>query len=731
MPGEGRFRVRAGGRRVNGTGTGRLAIAALVALGLPAMAAAQQGGLRLPAGPGLNLYGAPGLIDMPGGEAAENGEMAATASYLSAGQLRVTGSFQVLPRLSGSFRYTIIDNWAGGRPTYDRSLDLRYLVRREGGGWPAITVGIQDFMGTGIFSGEYVAATRSFGPRLKVTGGIGWGRLGSQGSFANPLAALIPGFATRPTGTSGTGGLPEVGRWFRGPAALFGGIEYRATPRLTLKAELSSDAYANEVARGIYTHRIPVNLGAEWRASRSVTVGGYFLNGTTVAARASYALNLRHSPAGGLGHPAPQPVIPRPSPKVDPAAWRTGWVAQPDAEQILADNLATLLAPQGIAVKALDVTATTARLWFVNDRYDAEPEAVGRIARVLTTQLPASVETFVLIPVREGLPLASITIARSDLEANENRVGGSDAMLARSGFASGAFWDPGAARAGGAYPSFRWSITPYAAFSFFDPDNPVRADFGARLQARYEPRPGLVFSTEIRKKVVGNLDSVTRVSDSVVRHVRSDYGLYDRQGDPAIKHLTVERFFRPGENLYGRVTAGYLETMYAGVSGEVLFKPANSRLGLGLELNAVRQRAFNQLLGLQAYGVVTGHASAYWEFRRDFYAQLDAGRYLLGDWGATFSLIREFDNGWKLGGFVTLTDLPFSQFGEGSFDKGIIVEIPLSWFTGHPTLRRNASVIRPLTRDGGARLEVRNRLYGLVRDYHRPAMAREWGRFWR
>ena len=45
--------------------------------------------------------------------------------------------------------------------------------------------------------------------------------------------------------------------------------------------------------------------------------------------------------------------------------------------------------------------------------------------------------------------------------------------------------------------------------------------------------------------------------------------------------------------------------------------------------------------------------------------KVDAGRYLAGDWGATFALDREFDNGWKVGAYFTLTDMPFDEFGEG------------------------------------------------------------------
>ena len=54
------------------------------------------------------------------------------------------------------------------------------------------------------------------------------------------------------------------------------------------------------------------------------------------------------------------------------------------------------------------------------------------------------------------------------------------------------------------------------------------------------------------------------------------------------------------------------------------------------------------------------------------------GRYLAGDDGITIDFSKRFKNGFKLGAFATFTDVSSEDFGEGSFDKGIYVAIPLS-----------------------------------------------------
>jgi hypothetical protein len=103
--------------------------------------------------------------------------------------------------------------------------------------------------------------------------------------------------------------------------------------------------------------------------------------------------------------------------------------------------------------------------------------------------------------------------------------------------------------------------------------------------------------------------------------------------------------------------------MYAGASAELLWKPVDSRLALGVEVNYAQQRDFDQLFGLRDYNIVTGHVSAYYDFGKGYHGQLDVGRYLAGDVGATLSIDREFANGWRLGAFATLTDVTSEDFG--------------------------------------------------------------------
>ena len=92
-----------------------------------------------------------------------------------------------------------------------------------------------------------------------------------------------------------------------------------------------------------------------------------------------------------------------------------------------------------------------------------------------------------------------------------------------------------------------------------------------------------------------------------------------------------------------------------------------------------------------------------------------AGRYLAGDYGATFQITRRFSTGVEIGAFATFTNVSAHQFGEGSFDKGIVIRIPLEWALPLSTQTEFATDLRPVQRDGGQRLDGDVTLYDETR----------------
>lgn len=659
----------------------------------------------------LNTYGMPGLIDMPSAEALADGTIAGTLAASGSDQ-RVTLTFQLAPRLTASFRYAELSDWSVGGQDEDRSFDVQFLLLEESERLPAVAIGLRDFMGKGTYGAEYIVASKTFAEDWTVTAGLGWGRLSNS--------------ATLRTAANPQGGVPTAKQWFDGDIGAFAGIAWRPDTRWTLKAEYSSDKYTREVAAGAIERKSPVNFGIEYRTRQSLTFGLYWLHGSELSFRFSAAINPRRPPTEASMERAPIPVVARrpvPSSTADPAA-------APGFASAAVQRFETVLKEQGLQVEALAISQGRAELRIENPTYNASAQAIGRAARAMALVLPPSIETFVITPTVRGVPASSVTIRRTDLEALEFDPQGPERMFAHASIASAFPLPAEAARPEGRYPRLSWSIAPYVSLSLFDGGGPLRGSVGLRAAGDWHLAPGLSLSGSVAQEIAGNLKDETPPPSGLPR-VRTDRALYKREGRFALERLTLDYLFKPAPDWFGRVSVGYLEPMFGGVSGEILWHPAHQSWGLGAEINYARQRDFNQRLGFRDYDVVTGHVSAYWKVNTGLHAQLDVGRYLAGDWGATLSVDRVFANGWRVGAYATVTDADHADYGEGSFTKGFRVTVPLSWGIGTPSRRVYALDLNTLARDGGARLDVRNRLYDLVAEYQRPGLEASWARFWR
>ena len=678
-------------------------------------------------GQGRNTYGMPGLIDMPTAEVSRDGDFGVAMTRIGPGTQRNNLTFQIAPRVTGAFRYSRVPELMPSRenpgeygPLYDRSFDIHWQVVGERAWVPAIAVGLRDFIGTGIYSGEYIVATKSFG-KLRATAGLGWGRLGSSGS--------IGATGERPAYDYGSnGGTFNDNSWFRGDVAPFAGVSYQYSDALVLKAEYSSDGYDQEVLRDDYELKSHLNFGASYKFSENFALEAYYLNGSTVGFQFALTVNPKDPPFPSGVEKAPLPVRPRPSPAQDPEGWSGAWASDPEVQPAIQKVLADALHKDGQVLESMSLSATRAELRVRNQTYGSQAQATGHVVRMATRALPPSVETIVVTPVRNGIPLSSMTFRRADVERMENT--NSYDMIDRVAIAP-AEPDPRLVRTPGFYPRYQWALTPYTAVSLFDPDEPFMIDVGAQFAARYELTPGLILSGVVQQKIAGNRDQSDRSSNSQVPHVRSDLTEYNQNGDLTIQRLQGAWYAHPMDDIYTRVTAGLLERMYGGVSGEVLWKPVDSRWGFGVEAAWVQQREFEQRFAFRDYQTVTGHASIYYDMGLGYTAEVAMGRYLAKDWGTTITIDRVFENGWKVGAFATVTDMSAKDYGEGSFDKGITLEIPIAWATGKPSISNVSAIVRPLQRDGGARLDIDGRLYDTVRSAHAGDLYDGWGRFWR
>jgi hypothetical protein len=732
------------GRR-GGASVPTLIFAAAVAAAAPAFGQ-ERGPVETPS---VNFYGLPGLMDMPSAQTQPDAQVTLSYSYFGETQRR-NFTFQILPRVLGAVRYSTIDNWGQrdedtGRfdPNYDlfdRSFDLQFTLWREGD-WrwwtPDVALGFRDFLGTGVYSSEYLVATKTL-PTARagdfvLTLGLGWGRLSRVNGITNPFCELSESACDREN-DFGEGGKVSWETFFRGQnMALFGGAEWRTPVEgLSFKVEYSSDDYKREQRSPAATFEPESqwNVGAEYRLREGITVGAYYMYGSEVGVNLALSANPRRPlipPDLGTG---PLPVNPRPA----DAPQGTGWARNPAAVDQLATALEEILRNEGMQLEgfAADPDGRGIEVAIANLRFQQNPKAIGRTVRVLQAGMPASVETFRVTAMQNGLRTSTIVVDRSDFEAEVDRPNAGARSWASVEIDGATPGLPPGAWEREAYPEFEWSVVPAPFLVLLTPGEPIRLGLNIDADLNLLIAPGLSLNASVSQPAL-NIPDDPGPSETNLPPVRSDAPRYYADYAPKLPRLSADYLFKLNRDTYARASVGLLERMFGGVSGEVLWKPVDQSWGLGADLNWVAQRDFDDPFGFDYYDydVVTGHASFYWDTGyKGLEAQIDAGRYLAGDWGGTFTLSRRFPNGWAVGGYFTLTDVTEEDFGEGSFDKGVFVEVPFRWTVPFETRARNSISLTSVSRDGGAQLNVSNALYPIIRDFDRYRLSRAWGSFW-
>ena len=710
-----------------------LVLIAVLGAGLvPSSPAKAQEAASYTSPPLRSQYGGVGLLKTRSARMAPDSTLSTVIAW-NQPQQRYSLTFQAAPWLETTFSYSGFDN-SPTSDTFDRQFDIKIRLWEEDLYIPEIAIGLQDFLGTGIFSGEYIVASKRFGP-LDLSFGVGWGRLANRGVASNPLIQLRDGFRTRDT-DFGVGGEVSFKQFFRGEdIGVFGGVVYD-TPIEGLRVIAEYDSDRNNFVEGIDDN--PFNFGLVYDFSPGIQLGASYLAQDEITLTAAFSTVTKDALVDvPPGDPPPAFYVREGRSDVDGGQDKLIAPVQPliftpVSRTDLATTLADALKGEGLTLDRMQMNRDTLRVVIINDRYRPYPKAVGRTVRILSRYAPLDIETFQVATDLRGIETSEFLFNRSMLENSASEVGYSIAPP----FLDSTYITPGSRPVAGnetifsEYPDFNYRIGPEPRFSFFDPDDPLRAQLDLELNASVEVARGLTLSTTIGADVIGNFDNSNRESNSVLPRVRSNVVRYNSETDVGVYQLMGEYFFNPLPNVYGKLTGGLIEQMFGGFGGELLWRPLKSRLSWGIEAFYVRQRDFDTLFSFQDYDVVTGHASVYWDTPyNNWNIALHAGRYLAGDWGGTLEVKRRFANGWEIGAFATLTDVPFSEFGEGSFDKGLTLSIPFDWALQSDTQSTGNITLRPIQRDGGQRLNVDNRLFGLTQPTGRGEVKSQWSTF--
>ena len=682
-------------------------------------------------------FGGVGLMQMPTGRMAPEGEFNFSASFNNEYHF-YNVSLQVMPWLETTIRYTQVqdvlysggnandpncssNNFSGCNKLADKGIDFKLRLIEEGYYLPEVSVGVRDFGGTGLFDGEFVAATKRFGP-VDFTLGMAWGYMGTSGNFTNLLCKASDKYCERPSDFKGNGGSVDFERWFKGDAAIYGGFEYQTPYKsLTLKLEYDSNDYSQDypVVRGgvDMTQHTPWNVGAVYRFTDWGSAKVSYERGDTLTLGFDLSTNFNemYSVWRDTETAELRPSDVETVDDIDMAALaeELETIAGYEQAQILVDD-------NSIVVKGTQV------------KYRDRDIALARGATVIANAVPSYIDTYKIIENDKSMELTETTVDAQAFKAAANN----SYLNAQTSHATSThelereksvIYHDGRER-------FDVSISPNLAQSFGSAENFYLYSLGLYTNASLWALNNVELSGSLYVNLVDNYDKfnyeIPSDGTDQTPRVRTLFRSY--VDDPVrLDRLQLTWFEDYGSGVYTQAYGGYLESMFAGVGGEILYRPFNQNWAIGADMTAISQRDPESWFGTfdeeiqvnpddssRTYkvidkgttGFITGYYTPQWDFLSDTLLKVGVGKFLAGDIGTRVDFSKQFKSGVIAGAFVSLTDMTTEEYGEGSYTKGFYVSIPFDLVTVKPSSSRAGFTWLPITRDGG---QVLNKQYNL------------------
>ncbi|EOX8978907.1 YjbH domain-containing protein [Enterobacter hormaechei] len=667
-----------------------------------------------PTGPSQSDFGGTGLMQMPDARFGREGEF--SVNYRDNDQYRFYSSSVVLfPWLEGTIRYTDVrtrkyssdEDFSGDQSYKDKSFDFKVRLWEEDYSLPQVALGKRDIAGTGLFDGEYLVASKMAGP-VDFTFGIAWGYPGNSDNVGNPLCHDNNKYCTR--GESHDAGDISFSDMFRGPASLFGGLQYQ-TPwqPLRLKLEYDGNNYADDFA-GSIKQSSHINVGAVYRVADWADLNLSYERGNTLMFGFTLRTNFNDL----------RPVL-RDNPK---PAWQPAPAGETLDYTSAANQLTALKYNAGFDAPEILQHGNTLYMTGEQYRYRDPREAVDRANRILINNLPDGVDTIAITQQRDHLPLVTTQtdVASLRKQLAGEPLGQEEALRQQrvEPVDTTAFGRGYRIRA----DRFSYSVKPTLAQSLGGPEDFYMFQVGVMASASYWLTDRLLLDGGVFANLYNNYDkfkSSLLPADSSLPRVRTHIRDYV-SNDFYINNLQANYVDALGHGFYAQIYGGYLETMYGGVGAEALWRPLDSDWALGVDANYVKQRDWDDMMRFTDYSAPTGFITAYWNPAKlnSVLMKLSVGQYLAKDKGATLDVAKRFDSGVTVGVWAALTNVSKEDYGEGGFSKGFYISIPLDLMTIGPNRNRAVVSWTPLTRDGGQMLGRKYQLYDMTSERETP-----------
>lgn len=583
-------------------------------------------------------------------------------------------------------------------------VDIKLRLVQEKRYWPEIALGLNAVVGHKQFAGEYLALSKRH-ENWDFTAGLGWGAMAGSGWVENPLGVISHFDKERRINQ-----MPnEPGNWFTGDIGVFGGVEY-FTPidNLSLKLDYNGHDFDKE-AFGIGMNYNLFDIG-------HISIGTQGFH--KIMGRLSFNFNPGHWDTEiGTDDIKRTPMRP----------YRTGLI-KPQAMEQLARN-------EGIILRGATVQGEEASALIDLDPAHSAPEQYGHAARHMANHAGRDAEVITLSPFIMNLRGPTVKMLRTDFER----------ALVRKESSADEIWHHTE------FDDQNFSGLHKEKSGFFAPwrliDTSLLLDTKASLA---EEDAGILYRTslvgDVRTPVLyGAMTSGTAVRINLDDNLEklyearliNPYGTRGNIDGFTNKRVTIDKSwlgwthsFTPAIHL--SLIGGYLEEMYAGYGGEVLFRPFGPRYAIGAEAWHTYKRDPDSELGLGLNGAqgFTGFLNIWYDVPGiDATLKLKAGQFLAGDRGGALSLEKVFDNGVTLEGFVSISGMadidPYG--GTTHAYNGVRLTIPFHHNLGKARVRTAARLeVSPQGRDSAQSLETPMPLYELTEPFSYRHIERHW-----
>lgn len=654
-------------------------------------------------------HGGVGLIQTPTARFNSEGEF--SINYQDSEEYRFWSvSLTLFPWMETTMRYSDIrtklysddPGFSGDQTLKDKGIDVKFRLWQESAYLPQLAVGFRDFGGTGLFESEFVALSKRW-QNLDMHLGLGFGYLGTSGNITNPFCKVADAYCTRPSGTDGKGGQVSFGKFFKGPAALYGGVEYQ-TPwqPLRFKLEYDSNNYLKDKA-GVLLQDSRLNVAAVYRATENLDLNLNYQRGNTVGFGVSYRTNFDNVEQIKIA-PAPR-VVPEQLPATSTKVESTMLYQQ-------------LRAEVGFVVINYQLQPNEVIIEGYSTAFRHRDEFLERLGRLLAAELPETVKKYRIRELSDGAAMVE-TVIDAEKFVSFARRDEIDATLAQSiqrqePTSVNTDWQLTTENSG-----FYQQMDGYWIQSFGNPETFYLYQIGVVPAAGYVFNKNFSVNGALRIPLLTNFDDFTFTVDSVpssLPRVRTYVREYVEADTVSVENIYLQAKTQLVQDWYGLAYAGLLESMYTGAGAEVLYRPVDSRLAVGIDVNYVAQRDFEDPFAVRDYRVATGHVTAYWnpEMFDDLLVKVSVGRYLAKDKGVTIDIAKRFDSGIVVGAYAAKTNVSAVEYGEGSFTKGFYLNFPFDLFSATPSTGTTSLPWVPITRDGGQPLSRPVKLYDLT-----------------